>query len=75
MLSEINRSYPSLVLIFYFSLCLLPIAELNPKCQFGDLFSLLSILMEEKLTLGRETPSPLNADSQLTDIKILNSFF
>ena len=38
MLSEINRSYPSLVLIFYFSLCLLPIAELNPKCQFGDVF-------------------------------------
>ena len=30
--------------------------------------------MEEKLTLGREIPSPLNADSQLTDIKTLNSF-
>lgn len=30
--------------------------------------------MEGKLTLGRETPSPLNAESQLTAINTMNSF-
>lgn len=37
MLSEINRSYPSLVLIFCFTLYLLVAPELNPKYQFGNL--------------------------------------
>ena len=71
------RSIEAIPLLFSFSIplcssCLLLSWILSVNLEIC--FSLLSILMEEKLTLAREKPSPLNAESQLIAVNTMNSF-